>query len=196
LSKSNDPRPQANPEEPSPQLAETRLSGESVYEGRLLKVYKDLVRAPDGHEQFFEYTLHPGAAAVVPILDNGKLLLERQWRYALNRSFLEFPAGKLNPGEDPLLTAQRELQEETGYVASQWTKLGVMHPVIGYSTEVIHLFMARGLKEGPHAREAGECLELVQVSVDEFFELVWAGEITDSKTLAGGLWLKNRSLTR
>ena len=91
-----DPRPARRPDEPHPELAEERLKGESVYEGRLLHVHRDWVRAPDGHEQAFEYTLHPGAAAVIPILEDGRLVMERQWRYAMNRSFLEFPAGKLN----------------------------------------------------------------------------------------------------
>ncbi|NBO82850.1 MAG: NUDIX hydrolase, partial [Betaproteobacteria bacterium] len=120
-----DPRPARQPDEPHPELAEERLMGESVYEGRLLHVHRDWVRAPDGHEQAFEYTLHPGAAAVIPILEDGRLVMERQWRYAMNRSFLEFPAGKLHTGEDPLLAIQRELIEETGYRAQQWARLGV-----------------------------------------------------------------------
>ena len=185
----SDPRPQRLDAESAPELAEERLKGESVYEGRLLHVHRDWVRAPDGHEQAFEYTLHPGAAAVIPILDDGRLVMERQWRYAMNRSFLEFPAGKLHPGEDPLRAIQRELIEETGYRARQWARLGEMHPVIAYSTEVIHLFAARDLQLGEAAREEGECLEIVLVTLEEFFDKVYRGEITDSKTLACGLWL-------
>lgn len=184
-----DPRPEGRPDEPHPQLKEERLSGESVYQGRLLKVYRDQARAPDGHEQAFEYTLHPGAAAVVPLLDDGRMVMERQWRYALNRSFLEFPAGKLNPREDPVSAIQRELQEETGYRAREWARLGIVHPVIAYSTEAIHLFMARGLVPGPHAREAGECMELELLTVEEFFAAIHRGEVTDSKTIACALWL-------
>jgi ADP-ribose pyrophosphatase len=185
----SDPRPGVAPIEPAPQLEEVRLSGDSVFKGKLLDVYRDWARAPDGHEQSFEYTLHPGAAVVAPLLEGGRVLLERQWRYALNRSFLEFPAGKLNKGEDPFEAVQRELAEETGYRATQWARLGVMHPVIGYSTEAIHLFAAKDLIPGRHAREKGECMELVSPTIEEFFELIRQGEITDSKTLSCALWL-------
>ncbi len=185
----SDPRPALIAGEPAPQLEELRLRGESVFKGKLLDVYRDWARAPDGHEQSFEYTLHPGAAVVIPMLDDGRVVLERQWRYALNRSFLEFPAGKLNKGEDPFEAVQRELAEETGYRAKQWARLGVMHPVIGYSTEAIYLFMAKGLVAGEHAREQGECMELVSLSVEELFESIRCGEITDSKTLSCSLWL-------
>jgi ADP-ribose pyrophosphatase len=185
----SDARPTRPAREPYPQLEEVRLSGEQVYEGSLLKVQRDWVRAPDGHEQPFEYTLHPGAAAIVPMLDDGRVVMERQWRYAMNRSFLEFPAGKLNRGEDPLLAAQRELAEETGYRAQQWARLGEMHPVIAYSTETIHLFMARGLVLGESAREQGECLEIVILKPEDLFDMIYRGEVTDSKTLACAIWL-------
>jgi ADP-ribose pyrophosphatase len=185
----SDPRPPRLDSEPAPQLEEVRLKGESVFQGKLLNVYRDWARAPDGHEQSFEYTLHPGAAVVVPLLDNGRVVLERQWRYALNKSFLEFPAGKLNRGEDPFEAVKRELLEETGYRARQWAQLGVMHPVIGYSTEAIYLYMAKDLIAGEHAREQGECMELVTPTLKEFFDLIYRGEITDSKTLSCALWL-------
>jgi ADP-ribose pyrophosphatase len=184
-----DPRPAADPQEPYPELTEVRISGQSMFQGKLLHVYRDLVRAPDGHEQTFEYTLHPGASVVIPMLDNGQVLLERQWRYALNKSFLEFPAGKLAIGEDPFLAAQRELQEETGYTAKHWASLGVMHPVIGYSTESIYLYAAKGLIPGPAAREQGECMELITMTPAELFEAIRLGQITDSKTLTCALWL-------
>lgn len=184
-----DPRPAREPAEIAPELEEIRLSGDSVYKGVLLHVHRDWVRGPDGHEQTFEYTLHPGAAAVVPVLDDGRLVMERQWRYALNRSFLEFPAGKLNAGEDPFAAAQRELAEETGYRAGQWARLGVMHPVIGYSTEAIYLFMAKALKAGHAAREKGECMDLITITPDELFQAIYQGQVTDSKTLSCALWL-------
>lgn len=170
-------------------LGEERLSGESLFKGRLLHVFRDWVRAPDGHEQSFEYTLHPGAAAMLAMRDDGRLVLERQWRYALNRSFLEVPAGKLNVGEDILQAARRELIEETGFRAERWAYLGVMHPVIGYSTEAIYLFFAQGLQAGPHAREAGECLELVFLTPDELFKEIERGAVSDSKTLSCAYWL-------
>lgn len=184
-----DPRPVREPAEIAPELEEIRLSGDSVYKGVLLHVHRDWVRGPDGHEQTFEYTLHPGAAAVIPMLDDGRLVMERQWRYALNRSFLEFPAGKLNAGEDPFAAAQRELAEETGYRAGQWARLGVMHPVIGYSTEAIYLFMAKALQAGDAAREKGECMDLITVTPDELFQAIYQGQVTDSKTLSCALWL-------
>lgn len=184
-----DPRPAGRIDESHPSLLEERVDGESVFQGKLLKVYRDRVRAPDGHEQTFEYTLHPGAAVVIPMLDDGRLVLERQWRYPLNRSFLEFPAGKLNPGEDPLEAVRRELAEETGYRAAEWAKLGEMHPVIAYSTEVIHLFMAKGMVAGESAREKGECLELVVMSPEALFDAIHSGEVTDSKTLSCAVWL-------
>ncbi len=184
-----DPRPAREPAEIAPELEEIRLSGDSVYKGVLLHVHRDWVRGPDGHEQTFEYTLHPGAAAVIPMLEDGRLVMERQWRYALNRSFLEFPAGKLNAGEDPFTAAQRELAEETGYRAGQWARLGVMHPVIGYSTEAIYLFMAKSLKAGDAAREKGECMDLITITPDELFQAIYQGQVTDSKTLSCALWL-------
>ncbi|NBV88183.1 MAG: NUDIX hydrolase [Betaproteobacteria bacterium] len=184
-----DPRPAPQANEAAPQLSECRVSGEFLLDGRLLKVYRDAARAADGSDCVREYTLHPGAAAMVPCFDDGSLLLERQWRYPLNRSFLEFPAGKLDPGETPIQTAVRELQEETGYTAGEWAVLGPMHPVISYSTEVIHLFLARGLREGSANRESGECLELVRMPIEAFFLAIERGEVTDAKTLACAFWL-------
>lgn len=184
-----DPRPTLDPDEVAPQLAEQRICGERLLDGRLLKIYRDEAVAADGTPCTREYTLHPGASAVVPFFEDGSLLMERQWRYPLNRSFLEFPAGKLDPGEAPLQSALRELKEETGYQAQEWAVLGSMHPVISYSTEVIHLFMARGLSEGAAHTEAGECLELVRISVDGLFEEIARGTVTDAKTLACAFWL-------
>lgn len=184
-----DPRPAQGVNEPAPHLAESRLGGQPVFEGVLLKIQRDSARAADGTECVREYTLHPGASAIIPVFDNGDLLLERQWRYPLNRSFLEFPAGKLDAGEDPLASAIRELREETGFSAAQWARAGQMHPVISYSTEVIHLFLAKGLTKGPAALEAGECLDLVRLSQDDFFQAVHQGQVTDAKTMTAALWL-------
>jgi ADP-ribose pyrophosphatase len=184
-----DPRPGLQADEVGPHLAETRLHGQPVFEGVLLKIQRDMAKAADGTTCVREYTLHPGAAAIVPVFDNGDLLLERQWRYPLNRSFLEFPAGKLDSGEDPLASAIRELREETGYTASHWARAGQMHPVISYSTEVIHLFLARGLTMGSAALEAGECLDIVRMSQEAFFQAVHAGQVTDAKTMTAAFWL-------
>ena len=184
-----DPRPVQKVDEPAAHLAESRLSGQPVFEGVLLKIQRDNARAADGTECVREYTLHPGASAIIPVFDNGDLLLERQWRYPLNRSFLEFPAGKLDAGEDPLASAIRELREETGFSASEWARAGQMHPVISYSTEVIHLFFAKGLTKGVAALEAGECLDVVRLSQDDFFQAVHSGQVTDAKTMTAAFWL-------
>jgi ADP-ribose pyrophosphatase len=185
-----DYRPLLRSDEPALWLNEQRISGDPVYDGVLLRIQRDQVRSSDGHVGVREYTLHPGAAAIVPMFDDGSLLLERQWRYPLNRSFLEFPAGKLEPGEEVLVTAQRELREETGYTARDWAYLGEMHPVISYSTEVIHLFLARALSEGEASLERGECLELIRMPQDAFFQAIVSGEVTDAKTLACAFWLQ------
>lgn len=150
---------------------------------------RDLAQTPDGLKVGREYTLHPGASAVLAFLPDGRLLLERQWRYPMNQSFLEIPAGKIDAGEDPLQTAIRELREETGYTASEWAVLGPMHPVISYSTEVIHIYAARGLVAGRAQLDPGEALELVALSVDEFFLAAESGKITDAKTLAAAFFL-------
>ena len=191
----HDRRPKGLASDPAPPLAERRVAGELSFDGVLLKIYRDEAVAADGHSCVREYTLHPGASAIVPILPNGNLLLERQWRYPLNRSFLEFPAGKLDAGEAPLDCAARELQEETGYLASRWARLGPMHPVISYSTEVIHLFLATGLRASQASREAGECLELIELRPHDFLAMVEAGEVSDAKTLTAAFWIQ-RILSR
>lgn len=164
-------------------LRETRLGGESVFEGRLLHVFRDRVRLPDGRESTREYIRHPGASAVV-LLRGGEVLLERQWRYPLGRAFWEVPAGKLEPGEEPLSCARRELAEETGYEAEGWASLGSMCPGIGYSNEVIHLFLARAASGGERHLDAGEFLDLVWVPFEEAVARAASGDIDDSKTIA------------
>lgn len=171
-------------------LIERELSSESVFEGALLKVRKDEVQLPNGGTSVREYITHPGAVVVLAVLPNGKLLFERQFRYPLRRVFLELPAGKIDPGEAILETAQRELLEETGYLASEWTHLGVMHPCIGYSDERIEIFLANGLcNTGAQALDHNEFIELVCLSPEAAQAAVWAGEITDAKTITALYWL-------
>jgi ADP-ribose pyrophosphatase len=169
-------------------LRETGLDSEEIFSGRLLHVKRDRVRLPDGQEALREYITHPGAVVVIAELGNGNLLFERQFRYPLDRVFLELPAGKIHPGEDTLLTAQRELQEETGYAARDWHYLGVIHPCIGYSDERIELFFARGLTHIGHALDEGEFLEVIELGLNEAIEAIRDGRLTDGKSVAGLLW--------
>ena len=170
-------------------LTEHFVAGEEVYAGKLLRVHRDRVRLPDGKETLREYIRHPGAVAIVALFDDGRVLLERQFRYALRREFIEIPAGKLDAGEAHLETAKRELLEETGYVASEWTRLGVIHNAIGYSDEGIELWLARGLERREQQLEPGEFLEVLALPLAEALAMVRDGRITDVKTVAGLLWL-------
>jgi len=167
---------------------EKLVSSHTGYAGKLLTLKEDKVALPDGSTGTREYVLHQGAAMVIPLFKDGSVLLERQFRYPLRAHFLELPAGKIDPGEDPSATARRELLEETGYSAVHWRHLTTLYPCVGYSNERIELFLARDLKHEGHPGEDGEFLECVQFTLDEALELIVAGEINDSKTVLGLLW--------
>ena len=169
-------------------LHEEQLASEPVFQGRMLKVFRDDVRLPDGSVGVREYVKHPGAVVVIPLCADGRLIFERQFRYPLGRAFLELPAGKIDPGEDILACARRELQEETGYVGSHWRHLGVMHPCIGYSDERIEIFFAAGLRHVGHSWDEGEFMEIVYLTLDEARAAVFDGRITDGKTIAALYW--------
>lgn len=171
-------------------LVEQQLDSREVYAGHFLRVQKDRVALPDGTTASREFIRHPGAVMVVPLLDDGRLLMERQYRYPMGRVMLEFPAGKLDAGEDPLACGQRELTEETGYAAAEWAYAGVLHNAIAYSDEGIHIFFARGLTQGAQQLDAGEFLELVTHTPAELDQLAARGELTDAKSLIGLLWLQ------
>ena len=176
------------PTGPDCHLLETGLDREEVFAGQLLHVRRDTVRLPDGKQACREFVTHPGAVLMIAELPNGKLLFERQFRYPLDRVFLELPAGKIHPGEEILLTAQRELREETGYVAEHWHHLGTIHPCIGYSDERIEIFFARGLSHVGHALDDGEFLEVHELGLEEAIEAVRDGRVTDGKSVAGLFW--------
>ena len=174
-------------------LIETRVSSEPVYQGALLHVRCDRVRLPDGALATREYIVHPGAVLVVPVLPDGRLVVERQYRYPLQRVFVEFPAGKLDPGEAALATGRRELVEEAGYTARTWTHLSTIHPLLSYSTEVIEIFLAEGLEHVGAKLDDGEFLEVGSMSVEEMLAGVDRGEITDAKTVTALLLYARRA---
>ena len=177
-------------------LIETRVSSEAVFDGLLLHVRRDTVRLPDGKLATREHIVHPGAVLVVPVLPDGRLVVERQYRYPLDRVFIEFPAGKLDPGEDELATARRELVEETGYEATTWAPFGTIHTLISYTNEKIAFYTAEGLSHVGAKLDEGEFLEIVTMGVDEMLEALDRGEITDAKTVAALLLYARRLAQR
>ena len=172
-------------------LREDTVRSEQVYLGHFLDVRRDDVRLPDGSTAQREYIIHPGAVMVVPLLDDGRLVVERQWRYPLARTMLEFPAGKLERGEPPLQCAVRELAEETGYRATEWARAGILHNAIAYSNEGIEVWFARGLSLGARQLDVGEFLDVDRLGAEELDAMACRGELTDAKTLIGLLWLQN-----
>lgn len=171
-------------------LKETPVRAETVWRGRFLDVRRDTVALPDGAQATREYIVHPGAVMVVPLLADGRLLMERQFRYPIGRVMLEFPAGKIDAGEAPFLCAVRELAEETGYRAAEWARAGILNNAIAYSTEGIEIWFARNLSAGPPRLDPGEFLEVVSRTPTELDALVANGEVTDAKTMIGLLWLQ------
>lgn len=170
-------------------LIETCIESEQIWRGRLLDVRRDRVRLPDGSEGVREFVTHPGAVVMIPVLDDGRLIFERQYRYPVGRVMIELPAGKIDVNEDTLETAKRELREETGYEAAQWRHLGTIHPTIGYADERIEIYLAQQLSAlGTNELDEGEFLEVMTLTLDEALEEVRAGRLTDGKTLSALLW--------
>lgn len=170
-------------------LDEILISSETVYRGGFLEVRKDRVRLPDGSEGAREYVLHPGAAVMVPLLDDGRILVERQFRYPLQRVFVEVPAGKRDAGESFIETARRELLEETGYVAREWALLTRLHPAIGFADEVMEVYLCRDLTLQGRQLDQGEFLQTEAVTLDWLLDELKAGRLSDVKTHIVTLWL-------
>lgn len=173
-------------------LTEHPVDSSRVFDGNLLHINRDTVRLPDDSLATREYVVHPGAVMILPVLPDGRILMERQYRYPLHRVFIEFPAGKLDENEGPLACGQRELLEETGYTAESWDYLGVIHPLISYANEEIHVFLAQGLQAGEAQLDEGEFVECIAMTLAELTAAVLDGRITDGKTISGIFWLQQK----
>jgi ADP-ribose pyrophosphatase len=171
-------------------LTETCLDSKTVLEGSFLTLKRDTVRLPDGKHATREYVQHPGAVMVIPLFDDGRVLMESQFRYPIGKVMYEFPAGKLDPDEGALACAKRELREETGYTAHEYVYLTRIHPIISYSTEFIDIYLARGLIAGEPKLDDGEFLETFVADLPQLAEWVRTGEISDTKTIIGTFWLE------
>lgn len=173
-------------------LNEKTLITEPIYLGKLVKLYKETVELPDGTQAMREIVRHPGAVAVVPLLDGDRVMLVRQYRTAAQRVMLEIPAGTLEPGEDPAPAAARELQEEIGYKPGKLERLGGEYTAPGYTSEYIHLFVAIDLTPSVLQGDSDEFIDTVSVPFDEALRMIERGEIEDGKTIIGLLWVARR----
>ncbi|KWR89833.1 NUDIX domain-containing protein [Cupriavidus sp. IDO] len=171
-------------------LREECVASATLHRGKFLTLKQDIVRLPNGKQAGREYVLHPGAVMMIPLFDDGTVLMERQFRYPVGEVMLEFPAGKLDPQEGALRCGERELREETGYSAARWDYLTRIHPVISYSTEFIDVFLARDLTHGEAELDDGEFLETFITPVGQVIDWVRNGRITDVKTIIGAFWLE------
>ena len=171
-------------------LKETQISSEKIFSGRLINLYFDQVKLPNGETSTREWIDHPGAVCLIPILADGNLCLIRQFRYGPREEFIEIPAGKLDDGEDPVDCAYRELEEETGFKANKLTFLTNIHPAIGFADEVMGLYLAEKLVKTASNQDEDEFLELIPTPLEKAVKMVWDGVITDAKTIIGILWAK------
>ncbi len=171
-------------------LRETQVASALMHQGKFLTLKQDIVRLPDGRNASREYLIHPGAVMMIPLFDDGTVLMERQFRYPVGKVMIEFPAGKLDPQEGALACGKRELREETGYTAERWDYLTRIHPVISYSTEFIDIYLARDLKKGEAMLDEGEFLETFIAPAGQLIDWVREGKISDVKTIIGTFWLE------
>ena len=171
-------------------LKEVQVDTKVAYNGHFLQVQRDSVRLPDGKVTAREYIKHPGAVVILPLFEDGRVLLERQFRYPLNQVFIEYPAGKIDAGEDPLDCAKRELLEETGYTATDWQFVCTIHNAIAYSDEHLEIYLARGLKAGLQQLDDGEFVEVFTAPLTDMLDWIREGKVTDVKTVIGSFWLE------
>lgn len=172
-------------------LREQTVSRTDLLQGHFLHVVRDTVRLPSGRDATREYVLHPGAVMVIGLLDDGQVVLERQYRHPMGQVMLEFPAGKLDAGEGSRVCAERELREETGYRAREWAFAGRLSPTVAYSDEIIDIWFARGLTAGDRQLDEGEFLDVISATPQEVVDACRNGAIIDGKSVAGALWLQN-----
>ena len=172
-------------------LTEKWASTKEIFDGRILHVVDDTVTLPNGKNASRELIRHVGAVCIVPVTDDGKIVVERQFRYPIDEIITEIPAGKLDSKEeDPLSAAKRELKEETGYEADEWISLGHFYPAPAYSDEKIYIYLAKGLRKGQRHLDEDEFLDIIEVPLDELVDAVMNGEIPDCKSQMGILKAK------
>ncbi len=176
-------------------LIEKKISSTNVFDGILLHVFKDEIELPNGHKSIREWIKHPGASSVIPLLPDNQIILVRQYRYPVAQVTLEVPAGKLDkPDEDPLVCAERELSEETGYTAGKIWKLTTIATTVGFTNEIIHLYAAKDLTPGKKHPDDDEFINVVKMPLTDALELVETGKIIDSKSIISILMLAKQIL--
>jgi ADP-ribose pyrophosphatase len=164
------------------------VNHQEIYDGKIVRLHVDTIRQESGRTTIREVVIHPGGVTAVPVLDDGRLLLIRQFRYPIGKFILELPAGKLDSGQPPLETVARELEEEIGYIAGALTHECTFYTTPGISNEALHLFIARDLTRSSQRLEEGEHIMVETYSLEECVKKIAAGEIIDGKTILGILW--------
>jgi ADP-ribose pyrophosphatase len=170
-------------------LEEKKLSSKKIFQGKLINLFLDHVKLPNGETSTREWVDHPGAVCIIPILPSGEICLIRQYRYGPRQEFIEIPAGKIDKGEKPLDCARRELSEEIGYAAKKLTFLTKIYPAIGFSNEMMWMYLGENLNKTERNLDQDEFLELVPVTIQQAFDWVKSGRISDVKTIIGILWI-------